>query len=236
MSVVVVMPSRGRPQRARVACQAIRATASRVGTEVVVAIDATDPKRDEYHAALRFPDYGPEVSVVTLYAEDTGNLVRATNTIARRIVDSTPDAIIGNLGDDHLCRTPGWDVLVERALATPGIAYGDDLLQGELLPTAPFVSASIVRALGWYFLPRLRHMFVDDALRELGIATGTLRYLPDVVIEHMHPGAYKAEDDEGYRRADASTESDRARFTDWRTSHDFRAAVASIRALSEVAA
>lgn len=218
MSIVVVIPSRGRPARAWAAIEAIRETARLVTTSVILAVDADDPDLPAYmrgHVAV--PAYfGPEVSVVVLRGDDTGNLVKATNTIARRVAAADPDAIIGNLGDDHLCRTPGWDVWVEAALlGSPGIAYGDDLLQREALPTAPFVSASIVNALGWYFLPSLAHMYVDDALLAIGREAGAIHYLPDVVIEHMHPGAGKADEDAGYRRADAETESDRAIYRQW---------------------
>jgi hypothetical protein len=183
---------------------------------IVVAIDADDPSAALYHRAMPFTGrFGAGVTVVTLPIEDTGDLVRATNTVALRIAREDPDAIIGNLGDDHVCRTEGWDRRIAEALREPGIAYGDDLLQHEKLPTAPFVSASIVNALGWYFLPTLRHMFVDDALLAIGTMLGRLTYIPEVVIEHVHPGAGKAETDAGYERADASTEADRAAFRTW---------------------
>lgn len=218
MSVVVVMPSRGRPERAYSAIDAIRQTAVLISTSVILAVDANDPCWYDYAAIAgqRRLQAGPEVTLVTLRGDETGDLVRATNTVSMRVARSDPDSIIGNLGDDHFCRTPGWDRLITEALTQPGIAYGDDLLQGQNLPTAPFVSASIVNALGWYFLPTLRHMFVDDALKTIGEAAGILRYLPDVVIEHLHPGAGKAQIDAGYVRADASTEADRQAFDLWR--------------------
>lgn len=236
MSVTVVMPSRGRPDRALAAARALRSTAAVVGTGLVVVVDADDPTRADYERALRFPTYGPEVSLVTLSGEWTGNLVRATNTVATRIADAEPDAVIGNLGDDHLCRTPGWDREILAALRTPGIAYGDDLLQGELLPTAPFVSAAIVNALGWYFLPTLEHMYVDNALKDLAFSAGILHYLPGVVIEHMHPGAGKAGMDPGYLRADTSTEDDRLRWQKWHSSGQFAKDLATVRSVLAVAA
>jgi hypothetical protein len=92
------------------------------------------------------------------------------------------------MGDDHLPRTPGGDRLLLDGLADMGggFAYGNDLYQGEILPTAVAVSSPIVAALGWMCLPALNHMFVDDVWKALGGATNRLRYLPDVVIEHLH--------------------------------------------------
>lgn len=235
MSLTVVIPSRGRPERARAAVQAVRDTAVLVDTSVVLAVDADDPALREYKA-LHFRPFGAEVNVVTLSGDDTGNLVRATNTLSRRIAEVDPTGIIGNLGDDHICRTPGWDRRVTEVLRHPGIAYGDDLLQGALLPTAPFVSAAIVNELGWYFLPVLTHMYVDDALKAIGTMGGCLHYLPDVVIEHLHPGAGKVEMDPGYERADASTEADRKAFERWLVSDEAGRIMARVESLVAVAA
>lgn len=212
------MPSRGRPQRAYEAIQALRRAAVRVDTSVVLAVDADDPECNAYHD-LTFGGTGPEVTRVTLMSADTGNLVKATNTVSLRIAADDPDAIIGNLGDDHVVRTFGWDRMIIEALDRPGIAYGDDLIHGEHLPSAPFISATIVNALGWYALPTCRHLYIDDAWRELGKATRTLRYLPELVIEHMHPALKKADWDEGYERANnaETVEHDKDAYRTWRS-------------------
>lgn len=234
MSIVVVMPSRGRPRRAAVAVQAIRDTAQLVSTRVALVVDADDPELPRYQA-LQFPPYGSEVSLIVLQPEETGDLIRATNTVSLRIAHENPDTIIGNLGDDHVARTPGWDKRIEEALAEPGIAYGDDLIHGEHLPTAPFISARIVLALGWYFLPTCRHLYGDDGVKRIGKAIGRLRYLPDVVIEHVHPAVAKAEWDEGYERANnvVAMERDKAAYTRWLKSSLYRKDIANIeRALA----
>ena len=230
MSVIVVMPSRGRPARALEAVCALRRLAVLPDTRIVVAIDDDDPTAPDYRA-LAFGDGGPGVSLWTLAGDETGDLVRATNTVSMALVREERDAVVANLGDDHVVRTWGWDRMVSEALATPGIAYGDDLLQGEMLPTAPFISASIVRALGWYALPTCRHLWIDDAWRELGRAIGALRYLPDLVIEHCHPAVGKADLDEGYERANAPAviEHDHAAYLAWRNGPLFPMDVSNVR-------
>lgn len=236
MSIVVVMPSRGRPFEAHRAITELRRTAALVNTSVILAVDADDPLHAKYEA-LRWPGYGAEVSVVTLAGDETGDLVRATNTVALRVARHDRSAIIANFGDDHHARTPGWDKTVTEVLAEPGIAYGDDLFQSELLPTAPFVSADIISALGWYFLPGCSHLFVDNALRDLGLAAGCLTYLPDVVIEHLHPLAGKGAWDAGYERAngDETVERDKAVYLAWRQ-HVMAADVERVRQALRVAA
>lgn len=217
MSIVVVIPSRGRPERAWEAVHAIRQTAHLVSTSVILTVDADDPELRRYRE-LRWDGFGPEALFAILEPEDTGNLTRATNAVSMRVVADDPDAIVGNLGDDHIVRTPGWDVRITEALATPGIAYGDDQIHGPRMPTAPFISGLIIRALGWYAMPSCEHMYIDDAWKSLGLATGTLRYLDDVTIEHLHPAVGKADWDEGYRRVNSpeAMGRDHAAYFKWR--------------------
>lgn len=153
----------------------------------LVLVDWDDPTLPEYEAL------GLDVMEVP-----RGGYVSALNDAALVLHDQTD--IIGAYQDDLLFRTPGWDVRVRETLATPGIAYGDDLLQGEWHPTAVFMSTAIIRALGWLALPTLRHQWADDVWKSLGTEAGCLRFMPDVVIEHIHPAAGKAEMDPGYER------------------------------------
>jgi hypothetical protein len=214
VSIVVVIPSRGRPDAAGEAIEAVRSTASLVTTSVVLAVDRDDPSLPGYRD-LRFDGFGPQVLTVVLDPDETGDLTRATNTVSLRIAREDPSSIIGNLNDDHRARTPGWDLVVTEALATPGIAYGDDMIHGAHLPSAPFMSASIALALGWYALPSCRHMYIDDAWRELGKALGVLRYCPEIVFEHLHESVGKATWDEGYARGYSSVDADHAAYDEW---------------------
>jgi hypothetical protein len=79
-----------------------------------------------------------------------------------------------------------------------GIAYGNDLLQGENLPTAVMQDSSITRTLGYFSPPKQRHLFLDNFWKDLGTELGTLRYVPEVILEHLHPFAGKSEWDERY--------------------------------------
>jgi radical SAM superfamily enzyme YgiQ (UPF0313 family) len=83
------------------------------------------------------------------------------------------------------------------------VAYGNDLLQSENLPTAVMLSKAIVSALGGMVPPKLRHLYLDNFWKRLGEDLGNLVYVPQVIIEHCHPLAGKAEWDEGYRLVNA---------------------------------
>lgn len=192
--LLVVVPSRGRPAAAAELARTFAETCT-AATVLVAAVDEDDPTYDAYLEALAvFPhalvwsEPGPSTMVKTL---NNAAVSCARNAHA-----------IGFMGDDHRPRTHGWDAMYLAALDQlgTGIIYGDDLLQGKNIPTQVAMTANIVRALGHMAPPTLTHLFVDNYWKALGEGAGCLRYLPEVVIEHLHPFAQKAEMDEGYRR------------------------------------
>lgn len=208
MSLVVLMPSRGRPDKAREAIEAFRS-------------NRADPEAKIYAVV----DHGTEHGYANFTIEaDEGHsgqgMGPALNYAARVVVDHWPDVtIIGFIGDDHRTRTHGFDALIESANEAigGGLIYGNDMIRGEELPTAVFIDARIVRALGWMALPGAKHLYLDDTWRELGKRMHRLKYLPDVVIEHMHPIAQKADWDEGYARVNdpALYDHDRHVYSNW---------------------
>lgn len=106
-----------------------------------------------------------------------------------------------SVGDDHRFLTKGWDkIMIDKIEANGGwgIVYGDDLLQSERLPTAVVISANIIKAMGYMMPPGLIHLRIDVAWKKLGDSIDKLFYIPEVIIEHLHPAAGKAEWDDGY--------------------------------------
>lgn len=194
--LAVVVPSRGRPGNVADLVQAWVAT-STGDAVLVVAVDDDDPELGGYldlGLAAREPD------ITLLVQAAPGSMVAALNAAARDL--ARRHFAVGFLGDDHRPRTAGWDgevVDVLRELGT-GLVYGNDLLQGENLPTAVFMTSDIIRRLGHMVPPTLQHLYVDDTWKAWGQGLDRLRYLPDVVIEHLHPVAGKAPMDAGYAR------------------------------------
>jgi hypothetical protein len=105
---------------------------------------------------------------------------------------------IGFMGDDHRTRTPGWDEKVIEALQDHNVVYGNDLIWGEGLPTAVFLRSEVVQKLGYMAPPELIHLYLDNFWLELGKAT-SIKYLPDVIIEHLHPSVGKAQWTDSYK-------------------------------------
>jgi hypothetical protein len=150
--------------------------------------------------------YFPQVRWLRITHGGESSMVAALNTAARMVIEhGGPDDFIGFMGDDHRPRTIGWDAAYVNALSEPGVAivYGNDLIQGERLPTQCAMRADVIDALGFMCPPQLRHLFVDDYWLALGKETDCIQYLPDVTVEHCHPVAGTAPNDEGYARVNS---------------------------------
>jgi hypothetical protein len=220
--LLVIVPTRGRPQNAARLAKAFEETDS-LNAELVFVADHDDPELPAYHVAA------PRLLI---YTGETGRGMVASLNWAASLYDDLYDHL-GFMGDDHLPRTAGWDAPVLGALDTlePRVVYGNDLLQGEALPTAAFLPSRLVRALGYMAPPCLRHLYVDNFWLELGQAVGGLRYLPDVVIEHIHPAAGKVAMDVRYQAVN-STEADmldRQAWKQFRSGDGFAAALRRLR-------
>lgn len=153
---------------------------------------------------------------------------------------------IGFMGDDHRPRTVGWDARyveeltrLTRLTSIPdagsggwGVAmvYGDDGFQGPNIPTQIAMTSETVRRLGWMAPSAFRHLFIDNVWLSLGRAVQRITYLPDVLVEHMHPGTGKVAWTPGHERVNAGEvwEADRAAFEAWKRGDgpdDMKAAV-----------
>jgi hypothetical protein len=207
--LVVIVPSRGRPDAAYELAECFKDTTT-AGTAPCFAVDDDDPDAGRYsrivHSGLGSVIHGG-------HRDQPATMVTALNGRAVGFANLGPGLApfaIGFMGDDHRPRTTGWDehyLAALRELQT-GIVYGDDLFQGVNLPTQVAMTADIIRAVGHMAPPGLRHLYVDNFWRDLGQAAGCLRYLPDVIVEHMHPLAGKGVDDDGYRRVNARAVND----------------------------
>jgi GNAT superfamily N-acetyltransferase len=221
LDLIVIVPSRHRPERARACVESIAATRTR-HIHVVVAVDGDpDPGYDMCGLV-------PDVTVVR-YDTHAGMVA----TLNRAASDAVGHAhAVAFLGDDHRTVSLGWDDSLLTAVADVGIGYGNDLVQGEVLPTAVVMTANIVTTLGYMAPPALTHLYVDDFWRDLGLGAECLTYLPDVVIEHEHPTAGTAVWDEQYRRVNSAAmyERDRVAYVAYRRD-ELSEAVAKVKAL-----
>lgn len=203
--MIYVVPSRGRPRNVNELINAFRDT--RTHACLHVALDADDPELSNYESMLVRHERLSwlRVSIRTRRAAYDG-VVAVLNDAAMRYATVTTGerhAYVGFMGDDHRPRTPAWDEKLADELATDGevtrlITYGNDLLQGQRLPTAVLMRTAVIATLGYVAPPTMRHLYVDNVWLTWGRRLDAISYREDVIIEHMHPVIYKAEWDERY--------------------------------------
>jgi hypothetical protein len=211
--LLMLVPTRGRPRAALALAQAWSETATG-GAALLFLVDDDDPELPGYGALGAL---GPTVHV--------GPRLRLGPTLHKASAEfASRYPMVGFMGDDHRPRTLGWDRAYVDALTEmgTGIVYGDDLFQGERIPTQVAMTSDIVEAMGGMVPGGLVHMYIDDLWKAVGERLGCLRYLPDVVVEHLHPVAGKAEWDARYAEVNAPEvyAADQARFEAWLASGD----------------
>lgn len=191
-SICVIVPTRGRPQAVRELADAWRETEAEA--MLLFVVDTDDPFMAEYknaHDALPYADnvemvFGPRL-----------RLAGSLNVAAVQAAQTFD--VVGFLGDDHRPRTKGWSGRIAECLSGgSGIVYGNDLLMGERMPTAVFMTSDIVSQLGYMCPPGFVHLCLDLVWLDWGRGMNRITYLADVVIEHMHPANGKAPLDAGY--------------------------------------
>jgi len=215
MSLAVLCPSRNNPIALMQAASAFGATQTGPDTFFVGVVDFDDPMLQDYVERAE----ADGVLLMQTPPGSVGSMNSAMNWAAERWAQQVD--IVGFIGDDHRFRTKGWDHIVEMVLKGQGggLAYGDDLAQRERLPTQVFISSFIVRALGWMGLPGAKHLYLDNTWLVLGSEADCLYYIPDVVIEHIHPAYGKTEWDENHLRVNSQAmyDHDRTVFETWMT-------------------
>ena len=194
--MIVLVPTRGRPSNA----VELLAAHDKLSThsEILFVIDANDPEHDQY-------EFEVGADKCMTIENETRGMAYPINKAASAIVKKGEYKYFAFLGDDHRPRTAGWDELLIQAMQKrPSMAYGNDLLQIERLPTMIAMTSDIVKALDGMVPPKMKHLYLDNFWKKLGEDLGALTYLDHVIVEHMHPIAGKAKWDEGYKEVNAT--------------------------------
>jgi hypothetical protein len=119
---------------------------------------------------------------------------------------------ITGIDDDCMVTTQDWDVLLAGPIKKRGygIAYGNDTIQGQNLPTKVMISTNIVKSLGYFAPPILKHLYADNFWKTLGTKIDALDYFPEIMMEHWHYLNSKAPRDEQYDAIYATGEMESA--------------------------
>ncbi|MFJ4637590.1 hypothetical protein ACIP69_18440 [Streptomyces hygroscopicus] len=231
--LLVIIPTRGRPQAVPAITRAWHETGATA--DLLFAVDNDDPELDAYkREAAKFKTGGQFRFVY-------GRRLRLCGTLNQQAIKAAKRyRFLAFMGDDHRPRPAAipWDARIRECLSGgPGIVYGNDLLMGERMPTAVAMTSDIVTTLGYMAPPQLVHLCLDLVWLDWGRGMGRITYLDDMVIEHLHPAAGKAELDQGYEEANSSerVSSDSAAYYEYRDGGGLEADLEKLRKLVEEA-
>jgi hypothetical protein len=198
-----ILPSRGRPELLQRFILAYKITEAEAPVTVVLDDDDTSNYKE-----LKFPSNW----MVSIHEHGT-TMVAKVNQAFECLDDETD--FVGFMSDDVVPFTPNWDSILIESAGDWGISYGRDGIQNEKLPTHGVMGRKLANALGWVFLPELRHLYGDNYWREIGLGIGELHYHNNVEIQHFHFSNGKAAYDETYRRRVVDGDYDHRVFDYW---------------------
>jgi glycosyltransferase involved in cell wall biosynthesis len=195
--ISMLLPTRGRPALARRFFQSVLQTTSRPDrVEIILYVDEDDVD------SHRLDSPGLNITRIVGPRRSMGDYNSVCLKRAR-------GDIIVLANDDMMIRTPGWDdkIAAVHAGFADGVylAYANDLFMSRRRATFPILSRRFCDVLGDPFPSAYRGSFIDthlfDIFKRLQHAgLDRIRYLDDVVFEHLHYRTGKAEYDETYRR------------------------------------
>jgi hypothetical protein len=220
--MLIIVPTRSRPENVAKVVRAWEDTDAFRHASLEFVIDNDDPKFVAYQRAIEIAAFDqPGISATVL--PEWMPLVPKIHA-ALKVFPAVRKHYfaIGFAGDDHLPRTPGWAArYLEKLMELgTGVVSCPDGYRRDDLPTQWAMTADIVRTLGRMVPAPVEHLYCDNAVWDLAKAAGCYAYLDDVLIEHMHPVAGKADSDEQYRKVNSVGQysKDRWSYSHWKLS------------------
>lgn len=171
--ITVICPSRERPRQAKMLFESFMDTRTSDNVRLHFALDETDTTADRYPPGWK--RYNSRSAPEALNKAFFGN------------ADIFNGKYVSALCDEQRFITQGWDELVLAALDEQGggMVFPNDLINPGTMPANPYISSVIPLAVGYFAYPECHVNYYDNVWKALGEGVGKIRYLPDVVVQHL---------------------------------------------------
>lgn len=190
---MIILPTKGRPENLRRFIRAYHETAANLSIHVI--FDAADA---HCYNDVETPTHWKRA------AAPTGTPLGG---IFDLIFKKYPNELYyGMVADDIVPETSGWDTIMADLCQPDKIVWGCDELQNDNLPVHPFIGGDLLRKLGWWSAPGLKHWYVDNVWKHLADALECGAYLPQVKMPHLHYINGRSSLDRTYREQPNPTE------------------------------
>lgn len=183
---MIILPTKGRPDSLRRFVRAYKDTCATL--PIWVVFDAADAHNYNH---IETPSHWKRISA------PAGSRLGDIFTL---LYEKYPDEpYYAMVADDVFPETSGWDVMMADLCRPDKIVWGCDDLKNEKLPVHPFIGGDLIRKLGWWSAPGLKHWFVDNVWKDLADSLACGIYLPQVKMTHLHPSNGRSILDRTYR-------------------------------------
>ena len=183
---MIVLPTYGRPENLRRFVKAYKETNATLPISVVFNADNAFCYND-----IETPPHWKRISA------PVGSRL---GDIFKLMFKKYPnDTYYGMVADDVLPETERWDTIMAEACQPDKIVWGMDGIQNARLPVHPFIGGDLLRKLGWWACPGLKHWYVDNVWKCVADALDCGVYMPEVKMTHLHYINGKAALDRTYR-------------------------------------
>ena len=193
--ISILCPTRNRPQNLIRLVDSLVSTVSDIqNVELLVYIDDDDQE---------------SIPALSAIAERVNtNAVQGNKLIGSQMYNELVKMAKGDIimfaADDIVFGTPKWDVIVQQEFDKFEdkilFVYGEDGFQHGRIGTHGFIHRHWVELLGYVLPPKLASAYTDEWVTELADRAGRRCYMPNLVVEHMHPAVGKAPNDETYTK------------------------------------
>lgn len=209
-----ILPSLGRPERAQEVAEAIP------DDPITLRLHLGDPKLEGY-VKVKWP------KAWTIQISKQLSLAETLNWALENYPD---EESYGFLADDTIPEPEDWRDALEYNAGYWNVAFPDDGIHRHKLCTHHCIGGRLMRQVGFWALPGLKHNFLDNVWYLIGKNLGCLRYTPYVKFNHRHMIRDASLKDSTYRIGMNYYKHDEAVFREW-----IRSGVAedSIRTLQE---
>jgi len=201
--ISLLCPSRGRPKDLERLIKSIATTATNPARiEILIYVDDDDPEKFMYILTHKNLTADPQITQlfnIDLLVDEPLRTPLLNNILA----DRAKGNILMIANDDQVFVDKNWDIRIDEEVAKfPDEIYCMWFNEGryhETICTFPIVSRKWVDTLGYIEPFLFEHFNCDLWTWQIGKMIDRLHYIPDILVEHLHP-------DTGKSTADDTTE------------------------------
>jgi hypothetical protein len=218
-NLLIICPSRGRPERILETIQSIEDTCNFEHTDFMVLLDNDDVCVPDYYKNL------PEWVKIKVY-DRSHDCTLTTEIINRAFNENREYNFYSVTNDDIVYLTKGWDeALCQELKISSGQddtmieKYGESFIgnvkPGEF-PITSVIDGNIVREIGWLQYPKLRHSCGDNIWYWIGKRANCLYHDGNFHTEHKSAYFGKGEADETFKNCNAlDNQQDYYAYKEW---------------------